>query len=181
MTKKVFAVSAVLLISWTSTSPLVACGDKNSNAARGIWRELGPAGQHEPILIVLSPEVKRALPRLSQIEADLRTEGYNPTITYRPDELPSRLKEEWKLVVAGPTDANAVAAAQGSQRILLIALGASKEERKEAKKKYAGVITNVANGTIADDVADALEASLNAIKKANSLNAIKKANSKKHG
>lgn len=165
MTKKVFAVSAVLLISWTSTSPLAACGDKNSNAARGIWRAHGPIGKREAILIVNSPEVQAALPNMHLVRTDLRDAGFDPAWVDRP-EFAARLKEKkWDLIVAGGAEADLAAEVQGPDRVLLVAKGASKQQRNEARKKYSGAITNVATNSIVDDVADALEVSLRAANK----------------
>lgn len=165
MRKKIFAVNAVLLISWVSTSPLDACGDKNSNAARGIWRAHGPIGKREAILIVNSPEVQAALPNMHLVRTDLRNAGFEPAWADRP-EFAARLKEkEWDLIVAGGVEADLAAEVQGPNRVLLVDMGASKQQRNEARKKYSGAITNVATSSIVDDVADALEACLRAAKK----------------
>ena len=165
MTKKVFAVSAVLLISWTSTSPLAACGDKNSNAARGIWRGHGQAGKREAILIANIPEVQAALPNMHIVRTDLRDAGFEPEWADRP-EFAARLKEKkWDLIVAGGVEADLAAEVQGPNRVLLVDMGASKQQRNEARKKYSGAITKVATSSIVDDVADALEVSLRVAKK----------------
>lgn len=166
MTKKLFAVSAVVLISWVSTNPLAACGDKNSNAARGIWRGgHGSIGKREAILIVNSPDVQAALPNMHLVRKDLKDAGFEPAWADRP-EFAARLKEKkWDLIVAGGAEADLAAEVQGPNRVLLVDMGASKQQRNEARKKYSGAITNVATTSIVDDVADALEACLRAAKK----------------
>ena len=167
MTKKLFVVGALLLNCGIFTDRLNACGDKNSNSARGIWRGLQRIGKHEAILIVLSPDVQKALPRFSQAEMDLRDAGYDPTTIVGTEYIAAKLRErKWALIVAGPADAAIVEAAQGPARILLIAMGASKQDEKAAKKRYSGVITKTASSSIVDDLADALEVSMRAANKA---------------
>lgn len=165
MTKKVFVVSAVLLISWTSISPLGACGDKNSNAARGIWRVQGRIGKREAILIVNSPDVQAALPNMHLVRTDLRDAGFEPAWADKSDFATKLKAKNWDLIVAGGVEADLAGEIRGPSRILFVAMAASKQQEKEAKKKYPGVITKVATNSIVDDVADALEACLRAAKK----------------
>jgi hypothetical protein len=166
MSKKIVAASAALLISGISTSPLAACGDQNSNAARGIWRSQGKVGKQEAILIVRDTEVNAALPHMSVVDADLRDAGFAPTWV-EPGDLAAKLKEKkWDLIVTGGAQVD-LAGVQ-DRDILLVAMNASKQQKKEAKQKYAYVITEVATNSIVDDVADALEVSVRAAKKQSS-------------
>ncbi len=128
-----------------------------------------PLGNHQAILIVLGDDVTDALSRPARVNEDLVNEHFDPTWVHKPEELAAKLKQKWDLVVTGPANLDVVAATQDPKNILLISMGATKQQEKEAKKKYSWVVTKVASEDFIEDVADALEAKAKAAKSAKNV------------
>jgi hypothetical protein len=141
MKKRLCAACLMLMIGFTSTNLLLACGDKFLISSRGTRYQKAPI-KREPhaILIWANPDSELAKGLAdARVDETLRKVGYQPTTVATAAEVDSALNRgAWDLVIVGIADAQVVSKRfQSSAPILLpIALHPTDSQMKLAKDQY---------------------------------------------
>jgi hypothetical protein len=145
MNKRLCAGFLMLLIGFTSTNLLFACGDKFLISSRGTRYQKAPI-KREPhaILIWVNPASEVAT-GLQDVDVDetLRKVGYQPTSVATAAEFDSALiRGGWDLVIVGIADAQALTDRLHSNAptLLPVALNATDSQMKQAKVQYDVVL-----------------------------------------
>ena len=161
MKRNLWVLGALLLNSWGSTRPMVACGDKFISVATGSRFQRASMGRQESILVFNNPasDVPAALAKARPATA-LRSAGYRPTVVAGLAEFEEKVRENrWDLVVLGLDDL--ASAPRGATRILPVALRASKARLAEMRKSYPVVVSRESNSeTFVRAVTEALASNL---------------------
>jgi hypothetical protein len=136
----------ILLIVISSSSILLACGDKFLVSVRGTrFQRAAVARDPAAILIYTNPssELPKVLASVS-VDATLTKAGYRPTTVATLDEFDKALSHGgWDLVLVAMTDAPAVSNRLRGDVVpvvLPVALNSPASELKDIKKQYRVVL-----------------------------------------
>jgi len=141
MKKRLCAACLMLMIGFTSTNLLLACGDKFLISSRGTRYQKAPV-KREPhaILIWAIPdsELAKGLAEAG-VDETLRRVGYQPRTVATAAEVDSALNgAAWDLVIVGIADAQTVSQRfqTNAPMLLPIALHPTDSQMKLAKDQY---------------------------------------------
>jgi hypothetical protein len=150
MHRRMCAFGLILLTVATSSSILLACGDKFLISNRGTrFQRAGALREPAAILIYTNPasELQQVLGGAT-LDATLRKAGYRPTMVATPDDFEKALNRSgWDLVLVSAADATAVSSRLPKNvAVVPVVVNATNAELMQTRKQYKIVLKAPAKG-----------------------------------